>query len=245
MFRRALAGRLESAVVHSDGGLRFEARFQAARAGSVLARLREGVQRIHALASSAVPAGSSVTADPGDGVLDPVAGHVLHVARRAFERDIPVLINGETGTGKEVLARRLHADSSRAGGPFVAINCSSLPAGLIESEFFGYEDGVHRCPAWWCAGQVRDGAWGTLFLDEIGDMPLDLQGRLLRVLQERCFTRLAGARLISSMPASWPRPIDVWIPWWRRGVFAKICTTGSRVWACVCRPCGSAGIGRP
>jgi transcriptional regulator of acetoin/glycerol metabolism len=101
MFRRALAGRLESAVVHSDGGLRFEARFQAARAGSVLARLREGVQRIHALASSAVPAGSSVTADPGDGVLDPVAGHVLHVARRAFERDIPVLINGETGTGKE------------------------------------------------------------------------------------------------------------------------------------------------
>ncbi|WP_374495203.1 sigma-54-dependent Fis family transcriptional regulator [Zoogloea sp.] len=197
MFRRALAGRLENTVVHSDGGLRLEARFQAARAGSVLARLREGVQRIHALTSPAVPVCGGATADRGEAVLDPVAGHVLHVAGRAFERDIPVLINGETGTGKEVLARRLHGDSSRAEGPFVAINCSSLPAGLIESEFFGYEDGAFTgARRGGAQGKFEMARGGTLFLDEIGDMPMELQGRLLRVLQERCFTRLGGARLI-------------------------------------------------
>lgn len=197
MFRRALAGRLENTVVHSDGGLRLEARFQAARAGSMLARLREGVQRIHALTSPSVPPGGGAAADRGEAVLDPVAGHVLHVAGRAFERDIPVLINGETGTGKEVLARRLHGDSSRAGGPFVAINCSSLPAGLIESEFFGYDDGAFTgARRGGAQGKFEMARGGTLFLDEIGDMPMDLQGRLLRVLQERCFSRLGGSRLI-------------------------------------------------
>ncbi|WP_347250351.1 sigma 54-interacting transcriptional regulator, partial [Zoogloea sp.] len=100
--------------------------------------------------------------DRGEAVLDPVAGHVLHVAGRAFERDIPVLINGETGTGKEVLARRLHGDSSRAGGPFVAINCSSLPAGLIESEFFGYDDGAFT-------GARRGGAQGKFEMARGGD----------------------------------------------------------------------------
>ena len=96
-----------------------------------------------------------------------------------------------------MLARRLHEESERASGPFVAINCSSLPAGLIESEFFGYEDGAftggRRGGA---AGKFELARGGTLFLDEIGDMPLELQGRLLRVLQERSFTRLGGARPI-------------------------------------------------
>ncbi|KAB2966442.1 sigma-54-dependent Fis family transcriptional regulator [Zoogloea sp.] len=198
-FRRALAGRLDKGVVRSDGGLRFDARFQAARPGAMLARLREGVQRIHALAERrALPAEAGSGAGRSEAAgFDPVAGQALHVARRAFERDIPVLINGETGTGKEVLARRLHDESSRSAGPFVAINCSSLPAGLIESEFFGYEDGAFT-------GGRRGGApgkfelarGGTLFLDEIGDMPMELQGRLLRVLQERSFNRLGGARQI-------------------------------------------------
>lgn len=213
-FRRALAGRLESGVVRSEEGLRFDARFQAGRPGSMLARLREGVQRIHALANPVPPAhGGGAGAGRQETAFDPLAGQALHVARRAFERDIPVLINGETGSGKEVLARRLHEDSSRAGGPFVAINCSSLPAGLIESEFFGYEDGAFT-------GGRRGGApgkfelarGGTVFLDEIGDMPMELQGRLLRVLQERCFSRLAGARLIpfdARIVAATHRRLDV------------------------------------
>ena len=198
-FRRALAGRLDKGVLRSDGGLRFDARFQVMRPGAMLAGLREGAQRIHALAARPVlPAQAGQAAGSGAAIgFDPVAGQALHVARRAFERDIPVLINGETGTGKEVLARRLHDDSSRSAGPFVAINCSSLPAGLIESEFFGYEDGAFT-------GGRRGGApgkfelarGGTLFLDEIGDMPMELQGRLLRVLQERSFSRLGGARQI-------------------------------------------------
>ena len=127
-----------------------------------------------------------------------MASTAIHVASRAFARDIPVLINGETGTGKEVLARRLHDGSARAAGPFVAINCSSLPAGLIESEFFGYEDGAFTGGRRGGApGRFEQARGGTLFLDEIGDMPLELQGRLLRVLQERSFTRLGGARLIA------------------------------------------------
>ncbi|MBS0346817.1 MAG: sigma-54-dependent Fis family transcriptional regulator [Proteobacteria bacterium] len=196
-FVQALSGRLTQGVVWSDGGLRFEARFEAARKGSLLACLGEAARTAQRagtpplMAAAALPA-----AEPSE--VDGVAERALQVARRAFQRDIPVLINGETGTGKEVLARHLHEGSERAGGPFVAINCSSLPAGLIESEFFGYEDGAFT-------GGRRGGApgkfelarGGTLFLDEIGDMPLELQGRLLRVLQERSFTRLGGAKLIA------------------------------------------------
>ncbi|MBS0357033.1 MAG: sigma-54-dependent Fis family transcriptional regulator [Proteobacteria bacterium] len=193
-FVQALSGRLAQGVVWSDGGLRFEARFEAARKGSLLARLGEAART--AQRAGTLPVMAPAATEPSE--VDGVAERALQIARRAFQRDIPVLINGETGTGKEVLARHLHDGSERAGGPFVAINCSSLPAGLIESEFFGYEDGAFT-------GGRRGGApgkfelarGGTLFLDEIGDMPLELQGRLLRVLQERSFTRLGGAKLIA------------------------------------------------
>ena len=189
-FTQALSGRLTQGTLWNDDGLGFEARFEARNQGTLLARIGSAVRTLRG-GEGLHPA----TPPPLD--TDGVAGRALHIARRAFERDIPVLINGETGTGKEVLARRLHDESDRAAGPFVAINCSSLPAGLIESEFFGYEDGAFT-------GGRRGGApgkfelarGGTLFLDEIGDMPLELQGRLLRVLQERNFTRLGGARPI-------------------------------------------------
>ncbi|WP_374247104.1 sigma-54-dependent Fis family transcriptional regulator [Zoogloea sp.] len=189
-FHRALTGRLTHGALWSDDGLGFEARFEARDRSALLARIGDAVRILH---GGDAPAPGPTAAPEADGP----AGRALHIARRAFERDIPVLINGETGTGKEVLARRLHDDGPRAAGPFVAINCSSLPAGLIESEFFGYEDGAFT-------GGRRGGApgkfelacGGTLFLDEIGDMPLELQGRLLRVLQERSFTRLGGARPI-------------------------------------------------
>ncbi|MGH8192451.1 MAG: sigma-54-dependent Fis family transcriptional regulator [Rhodanobacteraceae bacterium] len=114
---------------------------------------------------------------------------------RLLDADIPLVLQGETGTGKEVVARELHRRSARASAPFIAINCAALPENLIESELFGYLPGAFT-------GAKRDGAkgllreadGGTLLLDEIGDMPLGLQCRLLRVLQEREVTPLGGTR---------------------------------------------------
>ncbi|WP_424194586.1 sigma-54-dependent Fis family transcriptional regulator [Ampullimonas aquatilis] len=122
---------------------------------------------------------------------------LLNRAQRAFARDVPILINGETGTGKEVFAQQLHAQGPRRSGNFVAINCSAIPATLIEAELFGYEDGAFTGSRRGGAkGRLEEANGGTLFLDEIGDMPLELQSRLLRVLQERSLTRLAGNRSI-------------------------------------------------
>lgn len=119
-------------------------------------------------------------------------------AMRAFSHDIPILIGGETGTGKEVLARHLHEGGPRASGPFVAINCSAIPAGLIESELFGYDNGAFTgARRGGMAGRLEQANGGTLFLDEIGDMPIELQARLLRVLQERMLTRLGSTRSIT------------------------------------------------
>ena len=118
-------------------------------------------------------------------------------ALQAFAHDVPILINGETGTGKEVLARLLHENGPRSSGRFIAINCSSIPAGLIESELFGYEKGAFTgANRSGMIGKIEQAHGGTLFLDEIGDMPLELQARLLRVLQERQLTRIGGMRPI-------------------------------------------------
>ena len=106
---------------------------------------------------------------------DPRLARNLRMARQGLGNGLPVLLLGETGTGKEVVARALHQASPRAEKPFVAVNCAAIPEGLIESELFGYREGAFT--------GSRHG--GTLFLDEIGDMPLALQARLLRVLQER------------------------------------------------------------
>jgi transcriptional regulator of acetoin/glycerol metabolism len=117
----------------------------------------------------------------------------LSKAQLAFNRDIPILINGDTGTGKEVIAQYLHTHGRRAAGPFVALNCSSIPASLIESELFGYEPGAFTGAARnGMAGKLEQANGGTLFLDEIGDMPVDLQSRLLRVIQERRVGRVGG-----------------------------------------------------
>ncbi len=112
-------------------------------------------------------------------------------------RDIPILITGETGTGKELLAQAVHNDSPRAGGPFVAVNCASIPETLIESELFGYEDGAFTgARKKGSTGKILQANGGTLFLDEIGDMPLGLQARLLRVLQERLVMPLGSNKSI-------------------------------------------------
>ncbi len=122
---------------------------------------------------------------------------VVQKVRRIMNRDIPLLILGETGTGKELLARALHQDSIRSRQPFVAVNCASIPEALIEAELFGYEEGAFTgAKRKGATGRLVQANAGTLFLDEIGDMPLGLQARLLRVLQERCVTPLGSHKSI-------------------------------------------------
>jgi transcriptional regulator with PAS, ATPase and Fis domain len=109
-----------------------------------------------------------------------------------------VLVLGETGTGKELLARAIHQDSDRARQPFVAVNCASIPEPLIESELFGYEEGAFTgARRKGSVGKILQANGGTLFLDEIGDMPLALQARLLRVLQERQVSPLGSAKPVA------------------------------------------------
>lgn len=110
----------------------------------------------------------------------------VRCAMRVLNRNIPILLIGETGSGKEVFSKAMHAASSRAGSPFVAVNCASIPDTLIESELFGYKSGAFTgASREGRRGKIIQANGGTLFLDEIGDMPLHLQARLLRVLEER------------------------------------------------------------
>jgi transcriptional regulator of acetoin/glycerol metabolism len=117
--------------------------------------------------------------------------------RKVSGRDISILVTGETGTGKELLAQAIHNDSPRKDGPFVAVNCASIPETLIESELFGYEEGAFTgARKKGSIGKILQANGGSLFLDEIGDMPLNLQARLLRVLQERMVTPLGSTKSI-------------------------------------------------
>ncbi len=113
---------------------------------------------------------------------------LLHEAELHARSDIPVLVSGETGTGKELMARSLHRASRRAEGPFVAVNMLSLSASLFESEFFGHAKGAFTGAIGEKKGYLGEAAKGTLFLDEIGDLPMDIQGKLLRILQEGEYT---------------------------------------------------------
>lgn len=127
--------------------------------------------------------------------LTPKARESLGRAVKLCNAEIPLLIEGETGTGKEVFARRLHALSNRRHKPFVAINCAALPEALIESELFGYEEGAFTgAKRHGHKGLVQQAQGGILFLDEIGDMPLALQSRMLRILQDKQVTPLGGGK---------------------------------------------------
>jgi len=154
-------------------------------------------------ADSSARAGGGNSAGNGQGLAqlrtgDTQMASVVDKVRRVLDRDIPVLILGETGTGKELLARAIHVDSARAKQPFVAVNCASIPDTLIEAELFGYEDGAFTgARRKGQVGKIVQANGGTLFLDEIGDMPVALQAHLLRVLQERQVTPLGSNKSIT------------------------------------------------
>jgi formate hydrogenlyase transcriptional activator len=126
----------------------------------------------------------------------PALRHVLAEVETVAPSDATVLILGETGTGKELIARAIHRLSSRRGGSFIKLNCAAIPTGLLESELFGHEKGAFTGAIRQKVGRVELADGGTLFLDEVGDIPLELQPKLLRVLEDQEFERLGGTRTI-------------------------------------------------
>ena len=130
---------------------------------------------------------------------------------RAARTDATVLLRGETGSGKSLFARAIHVNSKRQSAPFVVVDCTTLPAQLVESELFGHERGAFTGAVARNVGRVEAAQGGTLFLDEIGDLPIDLQGKLLRLLQERSFERVGGRETLSAdvrIVAATHRPLE-------------------------------------
>ena len=129
--------------------------------------------------------------------VDPVSRNLLALAQRVAQAPVAVLVEGPTGSGKEVLARVLHEASAAANGPFIGLNCAALPEHMIEDMLFGHEKGAFTGAVKEHRGLFEQAQGGTLFLDEIGELPLTLQAKLLRVLQERSLVRLGGERAIA------------------------------------------------
>src|SRR5204863_1645332 len=162
------------------------------------------------------------TVEPGDDPLDADAAHgivgaslslrrVLRLVRTVAPTDAVVLVRGETGTGKELIANLIHTHSSRRARPFVKFNCTAIPAALLESELFGHEPGAFTGAIARRIGRFELAHGGTLLLDEIGDLPLDLQPKLLRVLEEQEFERVGSAHTIRSdvrVIAATNRPLE-------------------------------------
>ncbi|MEM9732621.1 MAG: nitrogen regulation protein NR(I) [Pseudomonadota bacterium] len=152
----------------------------------------------------AQPVASSKRQAPGETAQMPLIGRspamqeIYRVIARMTQTDLTVMINGESGTGKELVAKALHEFGKRKTGPFVAINMAAIPRELIESELFGHEKGAFTGANTRSAGRFEQANGGTLFLDEIGDMPMEAQTRLLRVLQEGEYTTVGGRTPIST-----------------------------------------------
>ena len=148
-------------------------------------------KQAHPLAPNAGAAVRSVV------YVDPVSRNLLALAQRVAQAPVAVLVEGPTGSGKEVLARVLHESSAAANGPFIGLNCAALPEHMIEDMLFGHEKGAFTGAVKEHRGLFEQAQGGTLFLDEIGELPMALQAKLLRVLQERSLVRLGGERAIA------------------------------------------------
>ncbi|MBL8088187.1 MAG: sigma-54-dependent Fis family transcriptional regulator [Chthonomonas sp.] len=173
-----------------------------------------------ALESGSAPKTRSKTAKKGKTAIhfvaeSPAMKQVLETIEQVAESKATVLVLGESGTGKEVISKLLHEMSSRAAGPFIATSCAALPETLLESELFGYEKGAFTGANGSKMGRFEAANEGTLFLDEIGEVPLSIQAKLLRVLQEREFERLGSnkptrvdVRLITATNRNLQREVD-------------------------------------
>lgn len=164
--------------------VRLERAFELTRLSSEYQRLRDEMERM-------------------GGPLEPVVASekmraVIENFRRAAETEATVLVVGETGTGKEVCARFLHSRSRRANGPFVAVSCAALAPGVVESELFGHEKGAFTGAAGRREGRLHAAAGGTLFLDDVDDIPLEVQAKLLRVLEDSTYERVGGTDKIKA-----------------------------------------------
>jgi transcriptional regulator of acetoin/glycerol metabolism len=189
-------------VLHRLDGTPLWARVQG---GTATAMRRSAAEPAGAAAPAMPPARSDALAALDTG--DPGMAAAVQRARRVVDKPIALLLQGESGVGKEVFARATHASGPRRDGPFIAVNCAALPETLIEAELFGYQGGAFTgARREGAPGRIREAHGGTLFLDEIGDMPLAMQARLLRVLQERAVVPLGGGK---------PVPVD----------FALMCAT--------------------
>jgi len=199
----------ETAVVIITAQNTFENAVEAMRRGALEYLVKPfGVAEIKALASKAMRArGLQVELRelrrkvarqtvPGDRIVGKSPGilEIFKTIGRVANRDISVLITGESGTGKELVALAIHAASPRGGGSFVPVNTTAIPRDLLESELFGHERGAFTGAVMSRVGRFREASGGTLFLDEIGDMPVDLQAKLLRVLQDQEVTPVGAQR---------------------------------------------------
>ena len=158
----------------------------------------------------------------------PAMQDVFRAIGRLSQSIVTVLITGESGSGKELVAHALHKHSPRASGPFVAINTAAIPKDLLESELFGHERGAFTGAQTTRRGRFEQADGGTLFLDEIGDMPFDLQTRLLRVLSRRpVLSRRRPQPDAQATCASSPRPTRTWRSASRPARSARTCSTAS------------------
>ena len=154
-------------------------------------------RKLPAASLKAAQSGSNLQADSTDFVASsPALANALNLALRVAKTDASAMLMGESGVGKELFAKFIHKNSPRKDGPFIAINMAAIPENLIESELFGFEKGAFTDASAMKKGQFELASGGTLFLDEIGEMPLNLQPKLLRAIQEREITRLGATKSV-------------------------------------------------